>query len=160
MIVPGALRGRVLEIAHEGHLGIVRTKQRCRDFVRWPALDRQVEQLVRNCEPCIVSGKSCRPRVAPIQPTPWPRRPWLELQIDIFAELVIQLRDHRFLIVVHDLYSKWPEIRSTAQVRASDVMSFLEDLFVRWGLLVSITTDNKPQFTSHEFKQWLKGHGV
>ncbi|XP_062512709.1 uncharacterized protein K02A2.6-like [Corticium candelabrum] len=85
---------------------------------------------------------------------------WLELQVDIFGELVIQPRDHRFLIVVHDLYSKWPEIRSTAQVRASDVISFMEDLFVRWGLLVSITTDNGPQFRSHEFKQWLKGHGV
>ena len=160
MIVPGALRGRVLELAHEGHLGIVRTKQRCRDFVWCLALDRQVEQLVRNCKPCIVSGKSCCPRVAPIQPTQWLRGPWLEIQVDIFGELVIAPREHRFPTVVHDLYSKWLEICSTAQVRASDVISFLEDLFVRWGLPVSITTDNGPQFRSHDFKQWLKGHGV
>ncbi len=144
MIVPGTLRGRVLELSHEGHLGIVRTKQQCRDFVWCPALDRQVEQFVRNCEPCIVSGKSCCPRVAPIHPIPWPRGPWLKIQVDIFGELVITPREHRFLTVVHDLYSKWQEIRSTAQVWASDVISFLEDLFVRWGLPVSITTDMDP----------------
>lgn len=32
-VVPGPLRARVLEMAHEGHLGIVKLKQRCQDRV-------------------------------------------------------------------------------------------------------------------------------
>ena len=61
---------------------------------------------------------------------------------------------------MHNLYSKWLEIRSTAQLRVLDVIPFPEDLFVRCGLPVSITTDNGPQFRSHEFKQWLKSRGI
>ncbi len=54
-IIPAKLRGRVLTMAHEGHLGIVKLKQRCRDLVWWPGLDKDIEQLVRDCAPCLVS---------------------------------------------------------------------------------------------------------
>ena len=36
-VIPASLRMRVLSLAHKGHLGIVKTKQRCRESVWWPA---------------------------------------------------------------------------------------------------------------------------
>ena len=44
---PIDLRARVLAMAHEGHLGIVKVKQRCRDLVRWPGIDRDIETMVK-----------------------------------------------------------------------------------------------------------------
>jgi Integrase zinc binding domain len=44
-VIPESLRHRVLEFAHAGRQGIVRTKQRCRDTVWWPGIDRQIEQM-------------------------------------------------------------------------------------------------------------------
>eukprot|EP00118_Oscarella_pearsei_P023702 m.286809 g.286809 ORF g.286809 m.286809 type:complete len:321 (+) comp40699_c0_seq27:1227-2189(+) len=87
LVIPEALRGRILELAHEGHLGIVKTKQRCRDFVWWPGLDRHVEDMVHSCEPCAVSGKSVKPHAAPVAVRPWPSGPWQSLQIDLFGEI-------------------------------------------------------------------------
>ena len=68
VIIPQKLREKVLGIAHEGHLGMVRMKQRCREVVWWPGMGKQVENWVRHCEACLLSGKSVHPRVAPLQP--------------------------------------------------------------------------------------------
>ena len=37
-VIPGELRPRVLELAHEGHQGILKTKCRLRSKVWWPKL--------------------------------------------------------------------------------------------------------------------------
>ena len=52
IVVPKVLRERTLKIAHEGHQGIVKTKQLLRTKVWWPGIDHQVETLVSQCIPC------------------------------------------------------------------------------------------------------------
>ncbi len=38
--LPQLLRGRALQLAHEGHLGVIGTKQHLRTKVWWPGMDR------------------------------------------------------------------------------------------------------------------------
>nr|XP_006813842.1 PREDICTED: uncharacterized protein K02A2.6-like [Saccoglossus kowalevskii] len=147
-VIPEALQERVLRMAHDGHPGIVRMKQRCRETVWWPGMDSQIEDYVRNCEPCAISGKSARPKQPPLQPTPWPTEPWNSIQMDIFGEIAIAPHSQRFLVVVHDLHSKWPEVATTGTVTSTAVIKILKELFTRWGFPEVITTDNGPQFTS------------
>lgn len=52
LVVPMSLRSRVLDLAHEGHQGIVRTKQRLRELYWWPHMDKCVETLIGSCVPC------------------------------------------------------------------------------------------------------------
>jgi len=59
-VVPGALRACVLAMGHDGHLGIVRFKQRCRN-VWWPSIDRDIETLVKDCTACLLGGKTRAP---------------------------------------------------------------------------------------------------
>ena len=49
LVIPQKLRKQVLELAHEGHKGIVKTKQRLRPKVWWPGIDREAEQRCRAC---------------------------------------------------------------------------------------------------------------
>ena len=56
--IPGVLHACVLSLAQEGHLGFVELKQRCRDLVWWPGMDRDIEALVEDCAACLVSGKT------------------------------------------------------------------------------------------------------
>lgn len=44
IVVPLSLRERVLELAHEGHQGIVKTKDRLRSKVWWPSMTAIVER--------------------------------------------------------------------------------------------------------------------
>jgi hypothetical protein len=49
VVVPASLRGRVLEVAHEGHPGMVRMKQRCRTTVWWPGLNNDIKPRQTLC---------------------------------------------------------------------------------------------------------------
>lgn len=44
-------------MAHEGHLGMVRMKQRCREVVWRPGME-DIEAMVKDCAACLVSTKT------------------------------------------------------------------------------------------------------
>ena len=56
-VIPSSLHHRVLETAHQGHLGIVKTKARCRETVWWPGLNADLKTFIKNCSACIESEK-------------------------------------------------------------------------------------------------------
>jgi RNase H-like domain found in reverse transcriptase/Integrase zinc binding domain/Integrase core domain len=160
VVVPDALRTRVLTLAHEGHPGIVRMKQRCRTTVWWPGLNTAVERHVRHCVSCAVSGKSLRPTTPPLQPLDYPPRPWHTVAIDIFGEVKWAPTHQQYLVVLVDLHCKWPEVAACGTVTSSSVISVLTDLFCRHGLPDRLISDNGPQFVSAEFEQFLTSHGI
>ena len=57
-MLPATLRKEVLEKAHEGHPGMVRLKRLIRKTWFWPRMGKDVEDWVRGCHGCAVSGKS------------------------------------------------------------------------------------------------------
>ena len=158
-IVPDSLRQHVVDMAHQGHPGIVRTKQRCREIAWWPRMDTFIYEFVKNCVPCTLTDKRYLDNT-PIPKVHWPSRPWESLQIDIAGEFKAAPSSSRFLLVVTDLHSKWPEIAMCSDITSSSVIRFLSDLFVRWGIPSFITTDNGTQFTSHEFSDFLLRMGI
>jgi hypothetical protein len=79
------------------------------------------------------------------------------LQLDICGELYNVPRHQRFLVVVYDLHSKWPEVAPMGTVTS---VNFFDQLFSRWGLPCAITTDNGAQFLSLEFTTFLANKGV
>ena len=141
-VVPASLQQKILSMAHEGHSGMVKTKQKCRTSVWWPGIDKQSEDHVRSCEACIQSGKSIKPTKLPLNRVKLPKQPWQKLQIDIVDEIHGAPSTHKYIIVVHDLHSKWAEIHLCSHVSSQRVISFLCDLFTRWGLLEVIISDN------------------
>lgn len=161
-VIPTTLRARVLVMAHDGHLGVVKLKQRCRELVWWPAIDQDIEHLVKDCSACLLSGKTGPPAPAPLQPLPWPSRPWSQVQLDICGEIHGKGVPHhqRFLVVVYDLHSKWPEVVPVGTVTSRIIIHILDDLFARWGVPTAVTTDNGPQLTSAEFVDFLTSKGV
>jgi hypothetical protein len=121
--------GDVLELAHEGHPGIVCMKQRCRESVRWPSIDRNIESFVRDCVACIASGKSARPVPRPLQPVPLLPGPWRELALDFVGEFNAAPSHQRYLLVAMDYYTKWPEAALCGSATSAAVIEFLTGLF-------------------------------
>lgn len=50
-----------------GHLGMVKTKQLIRDRVWFPHIDKIVEEIIKNCEVCVLTGAQARQ--APLEMT-------------------------------------------------------------------------------------------
>ena len=61
VVMPEKLWNQTIQLAHEGHQGMVRTKSRLREKVWWPNLDKQVEKLITACYPCQLVGPRPKP---------------------------------------------------------------------------------------------------
>lgn len=159
-VIPVSLREQVLRLAHEGHPGIVKMKARCRDTVWWPGLDKDIERFIRECSSCVRSGKAQQPTTAPLQPLPCPRVPWQRIGIDIFGEVKAAPEHQKFVVVVLDHYSHWPELTCCGTVTSTSIIEFLTTLFCRYGLPEQLVSDNGPQFKSAQFEDFLRVHGI
>lgn len=51
-IVPTSLCSKVIDLAHEGHQGVVRTKQRLRELYWWPQMDKYVPSKIASYMSC------------------------------------------------------------------------------------------------------------
>ena len=53
--IPKVMRKRILDIAHQHHFGIVKTKWLMREKVWWQSMDQDVEHLIKSCHSCQVT---------------------------------------------------------------------------------------------------------
>ena len=59
-----------------------------------------------------------------------------------------------------DAHSKWMEVFSTKTTTTTKTISFLRSCFARFGLPVTVVSDNGPQFVSQEFKNYLSSMNI
>ena len=79
IVIPQSFRKVVLELRHEGHQGVVKTKsiRRLRTKVWWPKMDGDVERMGRGCYGCQVTGQYSPPE--PMRRTEPPTGPWQDV---------------------------------------------------------------------------------
>ena len=154
IVVPQALRSKVLDLAHEGHQGIVRTKQKLRSSVWWPGLDTDAERLVRSCHACQLVSAGNPPE--PICPAELPEGPWEDLNLDLCGPF----RGGESLLVIVDKYSKCVEAETLSSTTTRDILVRLEKIFASHGFPLTLTTDNARNLTSAEFEEFCKVRGI
>ena len=81
IVVPQVLTKTVVNLAHEGHQGVVKTKERLTTKDWWPKNDRDAERRCAECYGCQLDTKNVPP--PPVKPTPLPEQPWQELALDL-----------------------------------------------------------------------------
>ena len=154
VIVPVKLMDKVMQMLHNEHLGILKTKNLARYYVWWPKVDEDIENLVKSCEPCKLNRND--PEKHSSHSWQYPSNPWERIHIDFCGPF----RNHMHLIVV-DAYSKWPEvIRMSSSTSTSETIKVLLSLFARHGQPDKLVSDNGPQFTSDEFKEFMLNCGI
>lgn len=91
IVVPRKLQQRVIDIAHESHQGLTKTKAMIREKVWFPHMDAMVKTTIDKCIPCQALGRPRPPE--PIITTTMPARPWetLHLRENIFLSLWIDI---------------------------------------------------------------------
>ena len=160
VLIPQVLKKLLLELAHENHQGMTRTKQLLRMIYWWPGMDKQVEDLIKACLVCQFNDKSVKQTHAPLQPVKFPERPWEKVAIDIVGPFERATNDCRYAITLVDYNSKWPEVGFTSKVTTSNVIDFLKTVFSREGFPWEIVSDNGTQFVSEEFRIFLSERGI
>ena len=81
VVVPAKLRQRMVEIAHEGHQGLVRIKHRLlRAHVWFLGMDSQCDMFVSTCIAC--QSNTPQTRREPLKMTELPGGPWDKVSVD------------------------------------------------------------------------------
>ena len=79
-----------------------------------------------------------------------PDFPWQRVGTDLF-----QLNGTNFLIIV-DYFSRYPEVVKLRGTTSRDVIEILKSTFSRHGIPETAVSDNGPQFSSQEFRDFAK----
>ena len=105
IVVPKALQQKVVQLAHEGHQGIVKTNQLICSTMWFPGIDAAVQEAVERCLPCQAATNTKQKE--PLLPTELPTAPWLRATTDLFGPIA---GGPEHVLVVQDLYSRYPAV--------------------------------------------------
>ena len=160
-ILPDSLRKEALQRNHDapgaGHQGPDRTLKRLRQEAYWVSMAQDVDQHCRECTTC-QQTKPPAPQQVPLTNVPI-GRPWQMVAVDIL-EVPVSSRNHRYLLVVQDYFTKWADAVPMQDQTASRITEELVKLFATYGQPESLHSDQGRNFESTILRQTLEAFGT
>ena len=101
LVIPAVLQRDILNRLHEAYQAIVKCRERARNTVWWLGINKQLDEVVRNCRTCAESRSD---KAEPMMCSEFPNRPWEKVASDLFEH-----NKQSYLLVV-DYYSRYIEI--------------------------------------------------
>ena len=151
LVLPVAVRRTVMTVAHEiplaGHMGKKRTVQRVLQRFYWPSVYRDVAEWCKCCAICQKCSKG-RKGYAPLMPLPIIEEPFGRIAMDIVGPLPRSRSGNKYVLVVCDYATRYPEAVALKSIDAEHVAEELIPLFARVGVPREILTDQGSNFTS------------
>ena len=151
MVLPTQCRKTVLKLAHDvplaGHMGRNKTGRRILQRFYWPSLYRDVARYCRSCPECQKASPR-RVKRAPLVPLPVMDEPFRRIAMDIVGPLPRSRSGKRYILVICDYATRYPEAIPLRSIDAETVAEELLTLFSRVGVPEEILTDQGSNFMS------------
>ena len=148
IVLPKICRKDVLRLAHTipmaGHLGKKKTTQRVLRRFYWPTVFSDVADYCRSCTQCQKSTQHRAARV-PLKSLPVAEEPFPRIAMDIVG----CRSGNKYVLVVCDYATKFPEAFPLKSIDAENVAEELVRMFARVGIPGEILTDQGSNFNSH-----------
>jgi hypothetical protein len=118
-VIPTSLRKQAIDLAHEDHQGLTKTKQLIREKIWFPSVDSVMKKIIDACIPC----QSTTPAHPPVPPkmSKMPPTPWHTVHIDFLGPLPTGE-----LILAIDAYSRYPEVEIVHSTSAAALIPKLD----------------------------------
>ena len=151
LVLPESCRSLVMSLAHHipmaGHMGQRKTVERILQRFYWPTVFEDVKKLCQSCEECQRTSKGKKQRV-PMIPLPIIREPFERIAMDIVGPLPRSRTGNRYILVICDYSTRYPEAVPLRTIDAEHVAKELIMFFSRVGIPREILTDQGANFTS------------
>ena len=121
---------------------------RAHETVFWPGINKDILKQYKSCKTCIKHSKS--QRYEPLQSHPTPKLPWHAVATDLF-----ELKNSKYLLLV-DYYSRFPVLCKLHSTTSRVLVQEMKAIFTELGVPNVIVSDGGPQYTSIEFKDFMK----
>ena len=100
LVITEKLRDRVINLVHEGHQRIIKTKALIREKIWFPGIDRRVEIKIKQC---LCQSVTAENKFEPLEMTELPEKPWDNVSIDFSGPYPTG----KHLLVIMDDYSRF-----------------------------------------------------
>ena len=150
IVIPNELQHRVIELAHENHLGIAKTIGLLREKICFVNMEAWVKGKISQCILC--AGVSKSPTPQPLEPSTPPPYSWHTINIYFLGPLP----NSKYLLVAIDQYSHYPAFEIVSFTSANCSISELEKIFPEHGLPQRTISDNGPPFESSQISKYMK----
>ena len=163
-IVPQSEKESIMGEAHgsvtSGHFGIKKTLLRLRKRFYWVSMRRDVSEWCRVCEICAAKKGPHRAPRAPLQVLNV-GSPMERVAIDIAGPLPVSTSGNRYILVVMDYFTKWPEAYAIPNQESTTIAQVLVDeFFSRFGVPYELHSDQGRNFESSIFKECCRILGI
>ena len=159
VVVPLSCRQDILHLAHEvplaGHLGKNKTAKRILNRFYWPTLFRDVRDYCRSCPNCQKASRRKEAR-APLISLPIMSVPFQRIAMDIVGPLPKSRKGNRYILVVCDYATRYPEAVPLRSIEAETIAEELVLLFSRIDIPQEILTNQGSNFTSRLLQELYK----
>lgn len=156
----------VLEQVHEGvcggHIGPRAMAAQIRRLgYYWPYMENDCLQKVKTCDTCQRHSNLIHVPPTELHTTQitWPFQRW---GLDIIGPITPKSSaGHSFIITATEYFTKWVEAIPLRKTTSEQVCRFiLDNIVARFGIPMTIVTDNGPQFSSQETKNFCHDLGI
>ena len=149
IIIPAKLRSIVLREMLDAHLGIVKTKLHTRQFVFWPGINADIEQLCKQCERCRKNqlDPPFSPNTSATVEAHYPG--------EVYGTDVVDIQGKHHLVVINYYSTCIFEHPFPSLTSASIILAF-KTIFADTGIPTKLIADNARYFVSEEFDQFSK----
>ncbi|XP_061127087.1 uncharacterized protein LOC133146985 [Syngnathus typhle] len=162
VVAPPDLLGLLIQEAHGlAHVSRGEVKRKITaEYGFWaPYLLEQIDHVIGKCVICLKNNVR-RGVATPTGYIPTPNGPMRELVVD-FVDMIQSVEGKRYMLVVVDRFSRWPEACPTKRKDAQSVAKFLcREVICRWGLPDRISSDNGKEFVDKTVKLILQKLGI
>lgn len=151
-VLPLQLQQPMVRLLHGNpttlHQGINRTLSLLKKRVYWIGMHRTASLVINNCLLCQRQKTFTTPQ--PLHSLSLPKLyPWHTIALDFFGPLPSGNHNFKYVLVIIDHFTKWPEIFPTSDTSTATIVRHLYPLFLRFGCPHNLLTDNGTGFVSH-----------
>ena len=146
--------------ASGGHLGIAKTMAKIKQRFYWISCRCDVEEWIANCKECMSAkgprtksrGKMCQYNAG---------GPFERIAMDVAGPFPVSDSGNRYVLVVMDYFSKWPEVYAIPNQEAKTVAdAFIANWIARFGVPLELHSDQGRNFESAIFREMCETLGI
>ena len=155
IVIPKSLRPMVLSEFHDsltaGHQGFLRTYAAIHERYYWPQMYREILDYQQTCYPC-QRASNYMPRPPPLGKFPpfSEASIWSRIHMDFLGPLREGKHKEKYILLVVDAFSKWPEAFALPSCDSITVAKVLyKEIFTRYGAPSVLISDRAQTFMSN-----------
>ena len=138
-----------LKVVHDsplsGHLGIPSTLERARRNFYWPRMDKDINEYVRKCDPCM-RFKTHRHKVPPARQWPVAQEKLFRVHMDLVGSLPQSTDGKRYIAVITDQLTRYTFTESLTDKSAISVARAFQNFISVFGCPQHLVTDQGTEF--------------